>query len=102
MNADRIARVARDWKEYASEPVNVEYIGCAFYGFGSELATLRLMKRYRTTDKATQGYSKNLSTFYFRLDADLDESWPDAIPYDDSEPDGWPAKISAPLFSMIE
>lgn len=93
MSEHMIARVARDWKEYASEPVQVEYIGGAFYGFGSELATLRLLKRYRTTDKATQGYSKNRSTFYFCLDTDL------AAP-SYAQPGLLADEDGAPLFSM--
>jgi hypothetical protein len=43
----RTTRLARDWKEYAQESVTVEQIGGAFYGFGSEMACLRIYHKYR-------------------------------------------------------
>lgn len=46
----------------------VEQIGCALYAFGSELATLRLLKAYGMTDRTAQGYSQNLSAYFFRLE----------------------------------
>lgn len=67
--AAQIARLAQDWKRIASETVEVEQIGNTFYGFASELATLRLLKAYRTTDAADCGFSENLGRFFFRLGA---------------------------------
>lgn len=64
---EQIARVQKDWSEYANEPVRVEEIGGTFYGFGSELATLRIYRKYGGPDNVTQGFSKNLGSFYFSL-----------------------------------
>lgn len=66
--AAQIARLAHDWKCIASETVEVEQIGGAFYGFASEIATLRLLKAYRTVELADCGYSENLGRFFFRLE----------------------------------
>ena len=64
-----IESVASDWTEIAMEPICVEFIKGVFYGFGSELATLRLFKKYRHCgDKVGQDYSSNLESFYFRLE----------------------------------
>lgn len=61
-------RVKKDWSIMAGEKIDVNQINNTLYGFGSELATLRLLKAYRYADKARQGYSENLGTFYFALD----------------------------------
>jgi len=63
-----IERVKRDWALTAKESLDVRQISGAIYAFGSELATLRLMKMYRHNAKATCGYSVNLQTFYFALE----------------------------------
>lgn len=66
--AAQIARLARDWSEYAKEEIRVEEIGGTFYGFGSELATLRIFRKYGADAKGiNQGYSANLGEWYFSL-----------------------------------
>lgn len=67
------------WEPIAEESLEIEDIKGTFYAFGSELATLRLLKTYRHTDSAAAGYSKNLKKFYFRLEnatiASIGGSW---------------------------
>lgn len=67
ITASQLLRVAKDWNVYAKETVCVEEIAGTIYGFGSELATLRLLKQYMQCDNVAQGYSENLKTFYFTL-----------------------------------
>jgi len=64
---EQIARTQRDWTAYAGEPVRVEEIGGTLYGFGSELATLRIYRKYGAMENATQGHSSNMGSFYFSL-----------------------------------
>ena len=64
----QIARLQADWSNIAGEQVKVEEITGTFYGFASELGTLRLYRKYQGADNTTQGYSTNMSTFYFRLE----------------------------------
>lgn len=67
-------RLVDQWKKIAGEQVKIEMIGGAFYGFGSELATLRLYMKYSNKgknnpgDKFDVGFSKNLKKHYFRMD----------------------------------
>lgn len=65
--SDQIARTQHDWTAYANEPVRVEEICGTLYGFGSELATLRIYRKYGAVDNTTQGFSSNLGSFYFSL-----------------------------------
>jgi hypothetical protein len=64
----QITRFARDVSALAREEMEVEYISGTYYCFGSELATLRLLKLYRKSEKADQGFSHNLKKFYFRIE----------------------------------
>jgi len=50
------------------DSVVVEYIKGVFYVFGSELATLRLLKAYRLNRFSRQGFSSNRESFYFALE----------------------------------
>lgn len=62
-------RVSDDWKHIAGEPVEVEDVNGTFYGYCSELGTLRLFKKYHHLgDKANTGYSENMKKHYFRLE----------------------------------
>jgi hypothetical protein len=63
----QLQRIADEWSQYANEPVRVEEIGGTFYGFGSELATLRLYRHYGDRPNVSQGFSSNLGSFYFSL-----------------------------------
>jgi hypothetical protein len=62
-------RVKKDWEKTAKEKLDIEEIKGTVYAYGSELATLRLFKSmYKAGDKVKADYSKNLKTFYFRLE----------------------------------
>lgn len=67
MTEAQLARLNNDWGLTAGEPIEIQQIGGAIYAFGSELATLRLFRKFNS-HKAHQDYSKNMGTFYFRLD----------------------------------
>jgi hypothetical protein len=64
----QIERTAKDWNRIAGETVEVEQVGSAMYAYGSELATLRLLKAFRETSAARQNYSANLETWYFCIE----------------------------------
>lgn len=64
---EQLQRLANDWTAIAREPVRVENIGGTYYGFASELATLRLFRKYNYPDNTSQGFSSNLGSFYFSL-----------------------------------
>jgi hypothetical protein len=66
----QIKGVNRDWNKLAGETVRVEVIKRTFYAFGTELASLRLLKAHRNYPQADSGYSENLKTFYFRLETE--------------------------------
>lgn len=66
--AAQIARTANDWGQMAGEAVTVEQIGNAIYGFCSELGALRILKRYRTVERATAEYSQNLGKWFFCIE----------------------------------
>jgi hypothetical protein len=61
----------KDFAELSGEAGTVEFFANTFYFFGSELATLRLLKAYRNVARADCGYSQNLGKFYFRLETDF-------------------------------
>ncbi len=72
--AHREARIKADWTKVAKEDVKVEMISGTFYGFGSELAVLRLFAHYNKVvrNKKTRAeYSSNRKTWYFALDTSL-------------------------------
>lgn len=61
-------RAKKEWEKISKEPLEVEKIKGTVYAFGSELATLRLLKKFRDIKKARADYSTNLKKFYFSLD----------------------------------
>lgn len=70
----QMERLKRDWSAIAKEPIEIEAIGGAFYGFGSELAVLRLFHKYCQgggNPKARAGLSTNLHKWYFSLEHGL-------------------------------
>ena len=71
----QITRLKKDWEVVTKEPIEVQFIKGTFYAYGSELATLRLFKKYsgnfKGNEKVAQGYSENLKTFYFELETNL-------------------------------
>ena len=61
-------RTVKELEKHAGEKATeVRFFDSTFYFFGSEIATLRLLKAYRDTKEATAGYSSNLRMFYFSL-----------------------------------
>jgi len=64
----QLERVTNNLERYAQEAIEVEVIKGSIYAFGSEVATLRILKHYRYTDNAKSGYSTNLQRFYFELE----------------------------------
>jgi hypothetical protein len=69
LSPNRIDALKREWEEIAGEPLNeVRQIKGAVYAFGSELACLRLERKYRWCKRASALYSTNLSTWTFELE----------------------------------
>lgn len=67
-----IERAKVDFENIAKEPLELKSLGGALYAFGSEIASLRLMKAYRNCgDRADSGFSENLKTWYFRLESEV-------------------------------
>ena len=64
----QLERISKDLNDFAEESVKIALINDTVYAYGSELATLRILKKYRTVERARQGYSVNLKTHYFSLD----------------------------------
>ena len=67
LSPNYLRRFERTWSEYAKEPVQVKQVCSTLYGYGSELACLRIYHRYGGKDH-TVGYSKNLGTWYVERD----------------------------------
>lgn len=65
----QFTRAANDFAKYAKEDVKVKFMSSAFWVFGSELATLRIARTYRSTpqDRIGTGYSDDNNCHYFRL-----------------------------------
>jgi hypothetical protein len=71
---EQINRVKKDWERMAQEPINVEYIKGTFYGYGSELACLKIFMKYNIMErnfKTNTNYSGLAKSWYFRLETDL-------------------------------
>ena len=71
----RFKAEAKSLARIAKEEVTAQFIDGTLYAFGSELATLRLLREYHNTPRAKQGYSENTKTFYFRLETFLDGNY---------------------------
>lgn len=70
----QLDRTKRDWSHTAKEPIEVEFIKGTVYGFGSELAVLRLFHEYHqhgANPHARAGFSTNLHKWYFSLETNL-------------------------------
>lgn len=63
-----LERIAADWTRYAKETLLVEYIGHAYYAFGSELACMRLYAIYRAASKTRVAFSTNREQWFFSLE----------------------------------
>ena len=64
----QLNRIKSDFENYAGETIEIKNISNALYAFGSELATLRILKKYQHAQNVTQGYSEPYKTHYFCLD----------------------------------
>jgi hypothetical protein len=64
---NQFARTVEMFAEIAKEKVSVRLTDGEFWVYGSELATLRIFKKYAGCDDVSQGHSANLNTFYFRI-----------------------------------
>ena len=69
LTSAQLDRIKNDWEHISGESLEFEIMQGFVYGFGSELATLRLHKKYGkfNSSKADSGYSISLKTHYFRL-----------------------------------
>jgi len=69
-----IKRTREAWSEYAGEKINIHLPNhdmSVIYAVGSELACLRLYKRFNTIEnieKIEVNYSENLETWFFKLE----------------------------------
>jgi hypothetical protein len=73
VTSSQAKRLKSDWEKIAKEGIEVEEIKGTFYGFGSELATLRLLKKYtangQTANKKIKAdYSNGRNSHFFRLE----------------------------------
>ena len=68
LTPELVSRASKDFNSISGEIGRTEAIKGTLYYYGTELGTLRLLKKYRQTVKADQGYSETMCTFYFRLE----------------------------------
>ena len=69
----QLRRISLDWSRRAKEPVTVEAIGGVIYGFGSELAALRLYYAHRLVpvERLRVSWSEPRQTWFFSYRSDL-------------------------------
>ena len=48
----QLERISKDLNDFAEESVKIELIKDTVYAYGSELATLRILEKYRTVERA--------------------------------------------------
>lgn len=69
-----LVKTKKEWEKIAKEKIEVEEIKGTIYGFGSELATLRIFMKYTNkgknnpSSKFDADYSSNMKKFYFRME----------------------------------
>lgn len=71
LNIPKLKRVLADWINVNSDTIEVENKGDDVYVFGSELATLRLLKGFRSDLRCGQGFGMARGKFYFKLEIEL-------------------------------
>ncbi len=65
----QLNRCGADWKHYAKESIKMETNGCSvIYGFGSELATLRIFKKYHGCKHVRHEYSEARQSWFVSLE----------------------------------
>lgn len=70
MSESIIKGTASEYARVGDEPYTYEVIRDTLYIFSSELATLRMFKKYNQfsrNQQTDQGYSENLGVFYFAI-----------------------------------
>ncbi|WP_338578664.1 hypothetical protein V8J38_16810 (plasmid) [Brevundimonas olei] len=69
----QLRRISLEWTRKAKEPITVEAIGSVIYGFGSELAVLRLYYAHRLvpSDRLKVSWSAPRKTWYFSYESDI-------------------------------
>ena len=68
MTTDTITRTERDWNRVAQEVLQIEEVGgTIIYGFGSELACLRLLRYYRDSKNFRVGFSEARQSWFCSL-----------------------------------
>lgn len=72
MTTDQQDRTAKMFADMAGEPVTVELVNGAVYGFSSELGCLRIFAKYNSNGSVHNpnvrvGYSDNLQSWYVSL-----------------------------------
>lgn len=71
VSAAQMARLDAYWSEIAGEPVRAEALDYAFVALCSELAALRLERKYNNRPKAQAINSQNLGSWVFSLERDI-------------------------------
>ncbi len=73
ITANQLKLLGQAWSKEAGEELTIEHLSGCVYAYGSEIATLRLLKYYAgSMDRAKHDFSKNLGTFFFRLDINVE------------------------------
>ena len=67
ITADQLKRIKKDWEKYARQSMVIEQINDTVYGYGSELACLRVEHKYNSP-KVRAGFSLNLKTWFVELE----------------------------------
>lgn len=70
ISASIIKATAEEYARAGGEAFRYEVIRDTLYIFSSELATLRMFRKYNNfsrNNQTDQGYSENLGTFYFAI-----------------------------------
>jgi hypothetical protein len=71
MTLTQIKRLSTDWTYIAQEIITVEYLKGFVFGYGTELGTLRIFKKYNLcvkNKKIIHDYCKNLKTWFISLE----------------------------------
>jgi hypothetical protein len=67
LTPNQLKRVKKDWERTSQESIKIEQINDAIYGYGSELACLRIEHKYNSP-KVGAGYSVNRKSWFVELE----------------------------------
>lgn len=68
---NQASRIKSDWQKMAAESIELEITGGMIYAYCSEIAALRIAYKYPKQvfeGKAKAAFSKNMNTWFFRLE----------------------------------